>query len=40
MVEQGDPTLIGLGLSQFEQGADLETLGIPCVTSLKRGGGS
>lgn len=35
VVEQGDAALVGLGFGELQQGADLETLGVPSVTSLE-----
>lgn len=35
VMEQSDAALVGLGLGELQQGADLETLSVPGVTSLK-----
>lgn len=35
VMEQRDAALVGLGLSQLEQRADLEALCVPSVTSLE-----
>lgn len=36
VMEQSDAALVGLGLGELQQGADLETLSVPGVTSLKQ----
>lgn len=35
VMKQRDAALVGLGLSELEQRADLEPLGVPRVTSLE-----
>lgn len=35
VMEQCNAALVGLSLCELEQGADLEALGVPGVTSLK-----
>lgn len=35
VMEQSDATLVGFGFGELQQGADLETLSIPGVASLK-----
>lgn len=35
VMEQRDAALVGLGFCELEQRADLEPLGVPCVTSLE-----
>jgi len=35
VMKQRDAALVGLGLRELEQGADLEPLGVPRVTSLE-----
>lgn len=35
VMKQRNAALVGLGLCKLEQRADLEPLGIPCVTSLE-----
>ena len=35
VMKQRDAALVGLGLCELEQRADLEPLSVPCVTSLE-----
>lgn len=35
VMKERNAALVGLSLCELEQRADLETLGVPCVTSLE-----
>lgn len=38
VMKQGNAALVGLGLCELEQRAELEPLCVPCVTSLEEDG--